>query len=160
MMKLRRSSIFLALLGLVSIAGLGIAGFTLPELVKLRSEFEKSLTNESRAMSHRHSMELKELDQSHEAQYKDWKRKENGERRVFFTENLKGPERRSYMQGIKERREALLKKFKEDRKEKKSRQVEEKKSLVERQKERRREFESYLTKGERPPEDLWGAASN
>lgn len=108
-----------------------------------------------KALKHRQSKELKELDRAQDARYKSWKKSETAARRTFFTENPKGTDRRRYIQGVKNRRESLLREMKEERKTKLAGHEEARLTLQDEHRERRKEFESYLAQGKRPPDSVW-----
>lgn len=117
--------------------------------------FKKAQSNELKALRHRQREEMKQLRASQKARLKEWQEREKGERRKFFEANTKGPERREYVAAMRSRRDALLNLQKDERKQREQEYDARFKAAQEDQRNKRKEFEEYLRKGERPSNELW-----
>lgn len=126
----------------------------------LLKEFVKSLKNEVRALEHRQSAEYKDLKASQNARKKEWKAKEDQARHAYNAAHPNGQDRRAYVQDFQNRLKALDQMIKEEKKNREKEQDARVQSLKVNQAERLKEFQSYLSRGERPPENLWPRAGN
>jgi len=132
----------------------------LPSLTPLQSkqlskEFAQALRTELRALEHRHKFELTELRASQAARLKEWQRNANEERRKFFTEHPRGPDRRAYVQDLMARRKAFKTMMKDEEKRRLQEQTVRYQALKNDQLARQKEFDQAIKNKEVPPNRLW-----
>lgn len=122
-------------------------------------EFLHAQTSELKALSHRQSMEVKELKASQAARQSEWSNRENEARRRYFAEHKRGPERRKYVGEFMQRRKAFDQSLAEDlanrRREHEARAA----AMRSEQGEKLKEFKESIDKGEKPAARLWPGAS-
>ncbi len=127
------------------------------EASKILKEFTRALRSEAKALAHRQKFDLKELKASQAARLREWESSERKARHRFFAENKVPAERRVYVRDFVARRKALLQMMKDERKARERERDSRLSALKQDQASRLKEFQSYLSRGERPPEQLWPA---
>jgi len=127
------------------------------EASKILKEFTRALRSEAKALAHRQKFDLKELKASQAARLSEWETSERKARHRFFAENKVPAERRVYVRDFVARRKALLQMMKDERKARERERDARLNALKQDQAGRLKEFRSYLSRGERPPEQLWPA---
>lgn len=118
-------------------------------------QFRRAQQNEISATRHHLQFELKELKQAQSAKEKEWAEKERKERRKFFEENKKGPERRKYIGEHLERRKKFERELSDARKTKKADIDARLDELKKNQAENLKKFEEAINRKERPDTALW-----
>jgi hypothetical protein len=107
------------------------------------------------ALKHRQKAELSEMKAAHKAQLNEWESKEREARHKYFAAHKSGPDRRNYIQDYERRREILLKIQSDDEDKRSHDQSVRLDALKSEQAERLKEFQDYLSRGERPPANFW-----
>lgn len=125
------------------------------EVKALWKEFKKSRKAQTLALNHQQSMETQALKSLQAHHYKEWDTNEREARHKFFKENLKGSNRRAYVQDFIQRREGFLKLIKEERALRLKEQEVRRNSLKAELDEKEKKFKELLDKNERPPNALW-----
>ncbi len=131
------------------------ATVTPAEAKTLLRQFTKAQDNEVAALKHRQKAELKEMKAAHKAQLSEWESKEREARHKFFADHKSGPERRTYVQDFTRRREILLKIQSDDEDRRSKDQSVRLDALKSDQAQRLKDFQADLSRGERPPAQLW-----
>jgi hypothetical protein len=127
------------------------------EASRLLQEFQKAQDVEIQALKHQHQAEMKELDASLKARYKDWVAKEQDARHRFLSGNpdLKRDEKRAYIADYRVREKAFLQFQKSERAERLRTQDARMGSVKADQASRLKEFKDELAQGKIPPIKLW-----
>jgi hypothetical protein len=125
------------------------------EAKTLLRQYNKAQDNEMAALKHRHKSEMKELRAAHKAQLNEWEAKERQARHKYFADHKSGPDRRAYVQDYLHRREVLLKIQSDDEDRRTQEQSVRLDSLKNDQAQRLKEFQDFLSRGDRPPAQLW-----
>ncbi len=118
-------------------------------------EFTAAQSAALRRLKRQKRTELQTLRRSHKLEYKEWKLKEQSERKKFFEAHIQGPERRAYIEEFMRRRESFLQSQSQKLSQLEQSQGTEQKKAVEDQAEKRRKFQEAIRKGEKPPQELW-----
>jgi hypothetical protein len=125
----------------------------------LRKEFKKKLKKEMSDLSSLQKKNRAQSKRDRKQSFKNWNQEEKRARHAYFEVNPKGANRREYIRGFIERRDVILAKNKEEEKEMKAQQDKELAHLKKNHEERLKSLEDYLSRKQRPPQELWGTQS-
>ncbi len=128
---------------------------TQAERAMLLSEFKKAQRSELKGIQHRQSVEMTELAASQKARYNEWNEAEKAARRKYFSENTKGADRRAYVQDFSKRRDDFLKLMAQEKTARAAENTARVEALKLDHAGKLKEFQEFLSKGERPPSHLW-----
>lgn len=125
------------------------------EIKTLLREFRKAQATEARALRHRQSMEIREIKSAHATKRREWEKREREARRKFFSENLRGTDRRAYIKDLFARRKAFMTSLDQEMKNKTAAQETKRNDVRDDQRSKMKEFEALVARKKRPPESLW-----
>jgi len=122
---------------------------------KLRSEFQKALSNQRSAHSHQEKAAMKELYTSQNIKQKKWREEQKKARQLYFEQHMSGPERREYVQKYLKLKEQFDASIKTEISSVKKSWTEKTSSLKVMQKDLELKFNEEINKGSRPGADFW-----
>ncbi len=128
---------------------------TQAERAMLISELQRAQRSEYRSIEHRFKLEIKEMLASQKARFREWNETEKIARRKFFSENEKGPERRTYIQDFQKRRNDFIQLMADEKARRTAEQGARLESLRLDHSSKLKEFREFISRGERPPQSLW-----
>lgn len=121
----------------------------------LLGEFVKAQKSVLLALQHRHRLEIMEMKNTQNARRREQSRKEQENRRDFVRTKPGAPEKKLYEEDLKKRWELFDQILREESEQKKSQQKYELDGVKGDQAKKLVAFKEYLSKGERPPMELW-----
>ncbi len=125
---------------------------------KLKIEYQRALQTELLALGHQHSLELKELDLTLSKERRKWMLRLKPKKEDYFKKNKSVHKRRQYLFEEKKAIRNFDLSQKNERAERVIEQERRREKISSRQKNYFKKFNSFLTQGKRPPDELWPAA--
>lgn len=139
----------------VAVPAATVAALLPVEKTALLTQFKKTLNDDDRVEEKQNRAALKEFSTAQNQELKDWRNQEKHARRSYFDAHLKGPDRKSYIQGYITRKEAFDQKQKNDLVQFKNALKDKHDHYKASQKNRDQKFKMAIDRNERPGESLW-----